>query len=53
MEKPWSSRRPSSICFGAAVWAHYPWSGGMNQFLRYTAQWEQNTVLKLKDRYEE
>jgi hypothetical protein len=38
--------------FGAGVWAQYPWAGGMNHFLRYTARWEQDTVEKLRDRYE-
>jgi len=33
------------------LWAHYPWAGGMSDFLRYTARWEQETVLKLKDKY--
>jgi hypothetical protein len=38
--------------FGAGVWAQYPWAGGMNHFLRYTARWEQETAEKLKERYE-
>jgi hypothetical protein len=38
--------------FGAKVWAHYPWAGGMHHFLQYTARWEQNTVLRLRKRYE-
>ena len=36
---------------GASFWAHYPWEGGMQAFLTYTAQWEQKTALRLKDRY--
>jgi hypothetical protein len=37
--------------FGATLWAYYPWSGGMVDFLTYTARWEQETVLKLKEKY--
>ena len=36
---------------GASVWAAYPWAGGMREFLFYTAKWEQDMVLRLKDRY--
>ncbi len=38
--------------FGAGLWTHYPWYGGMTHFLEYTAQWEQETAVKLKDRYD-
>ncbi len=38
--------------FGAAFWAGFPWRGGMRYFLTYTAQWEQQIVLRLKERYE-
>lgn len=37
--------------FGAYFWANYPWGGGMKDFLRYTARWEQDIALQLKDRY--
>ena len=37
--------------FGASLWAHYPWEGGMYAFLDYIARWEQETVLKVKDDY--
>jgi len=37
--------------FGASFWAHYPWEGGMRDFLRYTAHWEQEIILQVKDRY--
>lgn len=37
--------------FGVTFWANYPFYGGMYDFLKYTARWEQETVLKLKDRY--
>lgn len=37
--------------WGASSWANYPWKGGMKDFLLYTARWEQETVLRLKDRY--
>jgi hypothetical protein len=39
--------------FGASLWANYPWPGGMSSFLRYTAAWEQETILRLKERYSE
>jgi hypothetical protein len=37
--------------FGAGMWAHYPWEGGMQHFLHYTARWEQDTAKKLRERY--
>ena len=37
--------------FGASFWAIYPWSGGMTEFLKYTAQWEQEMILKLYNQY--
>ena len=37
--------------FGASLWAVYPWSGGMKAFLKYTAQWECDMVLKNFDQY--
>lgn len=39
--------------WGATLWAYNPWSGGMQDFLSYTARWEQATILRLKDRYHE
>jgi hypothetical protein len=38
---------------GASLWAMYPWRGGMKDFLSYTARWEKETMLRLKDRYED
>ena len=38
--------------FGAVFWVNYPWYGGMEDFLRYTARWEQETILKLKSNYD-
>jgi hypothetical protein len=38
--------------FGATLWARYPWSGGMKDFLRSTAHWEQRTALRLERYYE-
>lgn len=38
--------------FGASLWAHYPWEGGMYAFLDYIARWEQETILKVKNDYE-
>lgn len=37
--------------FGVTFWTNYPFYGGMYDFLKYSARWEQETVLKLKDRY--
>jgi hypothetical protein len=37
--------------FGASLWAIYPWSGGMKEFLEYNARWEHDIVLKLYDQY--
>jgi hypothetical protein len=37
--------------WGATFWAYYPWHGGMTEFLHYTAKWEQETALRLRDRY--
>jgi hypothetical protein len=39
--------------FGASLWAIYPWSGGMTEFLKYNARWEHDIVLKLYDQYAE
>lgn len=36
---------------GASFWANFPLGGGMKDFLRYTAHWEQDIVLQLKHRY--
>ncbi|MGA9575295.1 MAG: hypothetical protein WBS20_15250 [Lysobacterales bacterium] len=32
--------------FGVSIWVKYPFSGGMSQFLKYTARWEQQAVMK-------
>ena len=37
--------------FGVFFWVNYPWYGGMMDFLRYTARWEQETILRLKSEY--
>ena len=39
--------------FGVSLWVDYPLYGGMTHFLKYTAAWEQRTIIKLKDRYSE
>ncbi len=39
--------------WGATFWVYNPWSGGMQDFLSYTARWEQATVVRLKDQYNE
>jgi hypothetical protein len=37
--------------WGSSLWASYPWGGGMKDFLSYTAHWEQETIMRLKNRY--
>ena len=37
--------------FGATVWVHFPGAGGMVAFLRYTADWERETIKQLHHRY--
>lgn len=37
--------------WGVSFWVHYPWKGGMKDFLSYTAKWERNIVLKLRSKY--
>jgi hypothetical protein len=37
--------------FLAFLWVHYPWSGGMSDFLRYMARWEQEAIILLKEKY--
>ena len=39
--------------FGASLWANYPWPGGMSSCLQYTAQWEQETIIRLGGKYGE
>lgn len=38
---------------GAFLWAHLPGPWGMGDFFRYTARWEQETILRLEARYAE
>ena len=38
--------------FGAYVWVNLPFSSGMSAFLNYTAQWENETFLRLRHRYQ-
>jgi hypothetical protein len=37
--------------FGASFWVGYPFYGGMSYFLKYTAAWEQQLILKIKRKY--
>lgn len=37
--------------WGATFWTYNPLRGGMQDFLTYTASWEQATAVRLKDRY--
>ena len=37
--------------FGVSFWVNYPFPGGMSSFLKYTAAWEQQTVLDLREKY--
>ncbi len=38
--------------FGVSIWVSYPFYGGMSYFLKYTANWEQQIILELRDKYE-
>ena len=38
--------------FGATIWTRFPGPGGMVGFLRYTADWERETIKKLRHRYD-
>jgi hypothetical protein len=38
--------------FGVSIWVNYPFSGGMRQFLEYTARWEQQAVRTYWNRAE-
>jgi hypothetical protein len=47
-------RHTSQFAFaGAFIWAYLPGPAGMAEFFRYTARWEQETVLRLQVRYAE
>jgi len=35
--------------FGVTFWVNYPFKGGMSEFLKYTALWEQQFVLGYED----
>lgn len=37
--------------FGVSLWVGYPFYGGMSYFLNYNAAWEQQIILKLKEKY--
>jgi len=37
--------------FGASLWAAYPWAGGMQTFLKYTANWERETAVRMRHHY--
>ena len=37
--------------FGASLWVNYPFYGGLQYYLKDTTRWEQETIIKLKDRY--
>jgi hypothetical protein len=39
--------------FGASLWVHYPWSGGMRDMLLTTANWEREAVHRIRNRYAE
>jgi hypothetical protein len=39
--------------WGVSIWVNYPWRGGMMDFLSYTANWEKETILHLRSRYED
>jgi hypothetical protein len=39
--------------FGVSLWVNYPFKGGMAQFLKYTARWEQQLVSEIEHRYQQ
>jgi len=39
--------------FGVSLWVNYPFNGGMSQFLKYTARWEQQLISEFKHRYQQ
>lgn len=38
--------------YGAYIWVNMPFRGGMTSFLNYTARWENETISRLQQRYE-
>ena len=38
--------------FGATFWVNYPFRGGMSEFLKYIARWEQQYVLEFEHQYQ-
>jgi hypothetical protein len=38
--------------FGDFLWVNYPFYGGMSDFLKYNARWEQQAILKQMHRYQ-
>jgi hypothetical protein len=38
--------------FGVSFWVNYPFKGGMSEFLKYTARWEQQFVLEFEHLYQ-
>lgn len=38
--------------FGVAFWVNYPFKGGMSEFLKYTARWEQQFVSEFEHQYQ-
>lgn len=38
--------------FGASFWVNYPFKGGMSDFLKYTALWEQQFVMEFEHQYQ-
>ena len=39
--------------FGVSFWVNYPFYGGMRDFLKSIARWEQKIIIKMKDKYSE
>lgn len=38
--------------FGVSFWVNYPFKGGMSEFLKYTAHWEQQFVSEFEHQYQ-
>ena len=39
--------------FGVTLWVNYPFKGGMSQFLKYTARWEQQLVSEFEYQHQQ
>ena len=56
LEAEGSSTRVTHVAyfdfFGVSLWVNYPFKGGMSEFLKYTARWEQEFVSEYGTQYQ-